>query len=112
MQYNLQLRHSEFSIKLALGAQFKHIVAESGGEYLRLLLMSVLLSSLFVLGLYRFLLPLSGAELSGLVEPIMMLPLYLLTLLLVGACGMLAHWFPLRQLKQQPITAGLRGVSG
>ncbi len=112
MQYNLQLRHSEFSIKLAVGAQFRHIVTESGGEYLRLLLMSVLLSSLFVLALYGFLLPLSGAELSGLVQPLTLLPLYLLTLVLVGACGILAHWFPLRQLKQQPITAGLRGVSG
>lgn len=112
MQYNLQLRHSEFSIKLALGAQFKHIVAESGSEYLRLLLASVLLSSLLVLALYLLLLPLSGAELSGLVQPMMLVPLYLLTLLLVGACGILAHWYPFRQLKQQPITAGLRGVSG
>src|SRR3990167_818506 len=49
MQYNLQLRQNEFSIKLALGAQFRQIVRESGREYLRLLAGAVLLSSL-VLG--------------------------------------------------------------
>ncbi len=48
MQYNLQLRQIEFSIKLALGAEFSHILRESGSEYLRLLAGAVLISGLLL----------------------------------------------------------------
>ncbi len=104
MHYNLQLRRSEFSIKLALGAQYRHVVKESGREYLALLLASVLLSIVLLTSILFF-----GPQLPELAPPSDLLLLYLLTLVLVAGCGMVAHWLPLRQLKQTPISVGMRG---
>lgn len=128
MQYNLQLRQNEFSIKLALGAQFRQIVRESGREYLRLLAGAVFLSSLVLgiglvwllnqdqpqvlLGLSAFVnaqgLPFEGMTLQSLV--FYSLALYGLTLLLVTLCGLVAHYLPLRHLRKISISSGLRGA--
>lgn len=109
MQYNLQLRHSEFSIKLALGAQFRHILQESGREYLRLLAGAVLLSSL-LLGAGWFTLQRQPQWFPGLDGiTLFSLALYGLTLLLVTLCGVIAHYLPLRRLKTTAISSGLRG---
>ena len=111
MQYNLQLRQSEFSIKLALGAQFRHILRESGGEYLRLLAGAILLSSL-LLGAGWFTLQRQPQWLPGLDGiTLVSLALYGLTLLLVTICGVVAHYLPLRRLKTSAISVGLRGES-
>lgn len=129
MQYNLQLRKNEFSIKLALGAQFRQIVRESGREYLGLLASAVLLSSLVLgIGLVWLLnddqqqvlqglsalvtaqsLPFEGMTLQSLV--FYSLALYGLTLLLVALCGLVAHYLPLRHLRKISISSGLRGGS-
>jgi hypothetical protein len=111
MQYNLQLRHSEFSIKLALGAQFRHIVRESGGEYLRLLAGAVLCSGLLLgagwLTLQQHQLLFAGLDSITLVS----LAIYGLSLFGVTLCGVIAHYLPLRQLKKTAISNGLRGVA-
>lgn len=111
MQYNLQLRQSEFSIKLALGAQFRQIVTESGREYLSLLLMSVALTTVLLASVWFFALPLFDIQLYERGQIAKLLPLYFFTLLLVAACGVLAHWLPLKQLKQRSISAGLRALT-
>jgi putative ABC transport system permease protein len=109
MQYNLQLRHSEFSIKLALGAQFRHILHESGREYLRLLAGAILLSSL-LLGAGWFIVQQQPQLLPGLDGlTLFSLAIYGLALLLVTLCGVIAHYLPLRRLKTSAISIGLRG---
>lgn len=109
MQYNLQLRHSEFSIKLALGAQFRHILRESGGEYLQLLAGAILLSSL-LLGAGWFIVQQQPQLLPGLDGlTLFSLAIYGLALLLMTLCGVIAHYLPLRRLKTSAISIGLRG---
>ncbi len=109
MQYNLQLRQIEFSIKLALGAKFSHILRESGSEYLRLLAGAVLISGLLLGAGYLMMQrqPQWWPSLDGIT--LYSLALYGLSLFAVTLCGMLAHYLPLRHLKQTPISNGLRG---
>lgn len=119
MQYNQQLRHSEFCIRLALGARFQHILRESGGEYLRLLLGAMLISLLVLLGLWlasrttpALLAQLINVDLpqhggSWWWHP---LALYGMTMALVLACAVTAHYLPLRQLHNTAISQGMRGV--
>lgn len=116
MHYNLQLRQTEFSIKLALGAEYKRIVLDSGQDYLRLLLSSVLLASLVIVMCDAlFSSWLAGVQQSGAVAlqttvvQWQTLPLYLLTLLVVMSCSVFAHWLPLQRLKHHSISQNLRG---
>lgn len=111
MQYNLLLRRSEFSIKLALGAQFRRIVQESGSEYVRLLAGAVLLSSI-LLGIGWLWLQNQPLLLPGFDDSKMLnLTLYGLSLFGVILCGVVAHYLPLRRLKSTSIQSGLYGVT-
>ncbi|RVT42769.1 FtsX-like permease family protein [Rheinheimera sediminis] len=116
MHYNLQLRQTEFSIKLALGAEYRHIVLESGRDYRKVLLSSLLLASLLIVVCDTlFSSWLAGVLNSGdtarqaTIVQWQTLPLYLLTLLLVMGCGVFAHGLPLHRLNQHSISQNLRG---
>lgn len=111
MQYNLLLRRSEFSIKLALGAQFRRIVQESGSEYVRLLAGAVSISTI-LLGIGWLRLQNQPKLLPGFDDArILNLTLYGLSLFGVILCGIVAHYLPLRGLKTSSIQSGLYGIT-
>lgn len=118
MQYNQQLRHSEFCIRLALGARFQHILRESGSEYLHLLLAAILISLGVLFGLWlayqtapALSVELLASKLSLQARSWWWHPLFLygFTLMLVLKCAAIAHYLPLRRLYKTAISQGMRG---
>ncbi len=118
MQYNQQLRRSEFCIRLALGARFQQIVRESAREYLYLLLGAMLISLVILLMLWA-LSRLQAALTTSLMSADLHsassrwwhpLSLYGFTLMLITACAAIAHYLPLRRLNTPAISPGLRAA--
>ncbi|WP_189432153.1 ABC transporter permease [Alishewanella longhuensis] len=105
MHYSVQIRSIEFSIKLAVGAQYHHIVKDSIREYLTMLILGIGLATLIALTslviFYDWLIPyLSWHSLL----------LYAVTLLIILVTLTLSNLMPLRSFRTISISNKLRGL--
>lgn len=106
MHYSVQVRAVEFSIKLAVGAQYFHIVKDSIREYLTMLMLGIGLATLIaVTGLvifYDWLAPYLSWQ---------TLLLYGATLLIIFLTLTLSNLMPLRSFKTKCISSRLKGLN-
>ncbi len=105
MNYSAQSRAMEFSIKLAIGAKYRHILREAVGENVLVLGLGLALGTAVIAAIGVYFKEALGAYISwGL------LPLYVLALLMISSVVILSSVMPLRRYRDAPIIHGLRGI--
>ena len=105
MHYGVQVRAVEYSIKLAMGAQYHHIVQDSMREYLTVLLLGIGLATSVAMTIsiifYEWLSPYLSWQ---------TLLLYAATLLIIVITLTVSNLMPLRRFRTICISNGLRGL--
>ena len=105
LSYSTQLRRLELSIRMAIGAKRRHLISMVIGDNLKVILAGIGAGMSIVLLVF-----LNYAQQLSHYLSWFLLPALLFTVALVCGLSLIACYFPLRKIINQPAIHGLRGA--
>lgn len=105
LSYGTQLRRFEIGTRMAIGAKRKNIIGLIIKDNSISVIVGFVTSTILLLALYIIF----SSQLKS-YAGFQLLPIFFLTLILVGSITLLACYWPLRKFLQQPVIRSLRGA--
>lgn len=105
INFNAQSQSLAFSIKLAIGAKYRHILNETISENTAVLAVGTLLGTMTIVAIGVYFPEVAKNQISW-----ALVPLYVLSLAVVAAVTVISCILPMRRYKSRPIVEGLRGI--